>query len=52
MNTFPYMLTTYNSLPPIIFAKGNIELLNKDLSIVGARNSSPMANAMLIDMKF
>jgi len=41
---FPYMLTTHNSLPPIIFAKGNVELLNKkSFSIVGARNSSPMA---------
>ncbi|MGB1360742.1 MAG: DNA-processing protein DprA [Alphaproteobacteria bacterium] len=43
-NDFPEMLTTQSSLPPVIYAKGNVELLNKKcFSIVGARNASPMA---------
>ena len=41
---FPQMLTTHSTLPPVIFAKGHTGLLNKPaVSIVGARNSSPIA---------
>lgn len=43
--SYPKELNNINDKPPIIFAKGNIDLLNqKSIAIVGSRNSSVAGN--------